>query len=494
MQQDQKIKHNTNLAQDRTHRGSHILYLVIVGVVFVSLTIIFLFFPRTRFSELEKRDLATFPIITEFSDDLSLYTSAISHWFSDSEPFRDEFMTLSMMFRDFIRFNVPGDDESVSFRPTTQVTDNVPPTEDGPDIQPDSASDTSSVDDNAKVAAAGIFIVGTGENVRALMAYGGSPQAAQAYVNTVNAYAQALPGVNVYALPIPTSTEFYLPEKVAKSSKPQKPTIDHIRNGLNGARFVDAYSQLANHKDEDIYFRTDHHWAPLGAFYAAKALAETAGVPFRNLDSYTRKVVHNYVGSMYGYSKDISVKKAPEDFVYYVPKGVNEKTTYITFKLDKNFRIESESAPYAGRFFHEYKDGSGAAYCTFMGGDMHLVKISTGTPGNRRLLVLKDSFGNPIPSFLFYSFNEIHVVDFRYFTKNMKKYVSDNGITDVVLVFNIFNTCSGSMMNKIRNYLTWKGDFESPEKDEEEKSVDDENIAEKRDEISPADTISEVSL
>ena len=217
---------------------------------------------------------------------------------------------------------------------------------------------------------------------------------------------------------------------------------------------MDAYSQLSAHTTEPIYLRTDHHWAPLGAHYAAKALAKTAGVPFRELDSYEEHVIHNYVGTMYGYSKDISVKNAPEDFVYYKPKGLTPETTYITYKLDKNYKIVDETGPYKEDFFHDYPDGSTAAYCTFMGGDHHIVKVNTGTPSERRMLIIKDSFGNAIPSNLFYSFGEVHVTDFRYFPKNMKKYVDDNKITDIVLAFNVFNICSSKSMERVRNFLT----------------------------------------
>ena len=55
--------------------------------------------------------------------------------------------------------------------------------------------------------------------------------------------------------------------------------------------------------------------------------ARVAGVPFRDLSNYERRVVHGYVGSMYGYSQDIAVKNAPEDFVYYVPRNVSYTTT-----------------------------------------------------------------------------------------------------------------------------------------------------------------------
>ena len=148
-----------------------------------------------------------------------------------------------------------------------------------------------------------------------------------------------------------------------------------------------------------------------------KPLPRSPASPFRPLSAYDRKVVHGYVGSMYAYAKDVALKNAPEDFVYHVPRDVTYTATYIDYTIDKNYRVVGESRPRRGIYFQHYRDGSAGAYCTFMGGDTRLAVIRTSTPGNRRLIILKDSFGNTLPGYLFYSFSEIHVIDSRYFTK-----------------------------------------------------------------------------
>lgn len=442
-----------NTAAPKKRHYAHEVFLVLVGVAMAGLCIVFLFFPRSRYSVLEKRDLAEFPDLASFEGSASDYTGAISRWFSDSEPYRDQFMALSMNIRDFLRVSLGDDDEAVTFRPsdTTSPVDDIVPNTPGAGAP----GENPLADENAKVAAKGIVIVGKGDNVMALMAFGGTGPYTQSYISLCKTYAETFPNVRVYAMVAPTSTEFYLPEKAANCSSPQRPVLDYIRQHLPAnVTYVDVYSELAKHTDEKIYLRTDHHWAPLGGHYAAKVLATAANVPFKDLSNYERKVVHGYVGSMYGYSKDISVKNAPEDFVYYVPKGIDYKTTYITYKLNPDYQVISQSGPYEGSFFHHFKDGSGGAYCTFMGGDQHLVKVVTGTKNGRKLLITKDSFGNTLPSNLFYSFEEIHVVDFRYFKENMKDYVAKNGITDLVLFFNIYSVCTPTATEKVRRFLT----------------------------------------
>ena len=457
----------------------HTLYLLVVGMVFLAFAFVFLFMPRSTYSELEKRDLAEFPDIKMINENPSRFTSEISQWFSDSEPYRDIFMTVSMKIRDFFRYKPGNDEEAVTFRPMAETTvkENIEDEETTADKEMEPGVNPLA-EENAKLAGSGIIIVGSGDHVRALMAYGGSSKSGDAYINTVNEYAETFPEVSVYALVAPLATEFYLPDKAKRSSNPQLPTINHIREGLSQkVKFVDAYSALSAHTLEDIYLRTDHHWAPLGAYYAAAELAKTAKVDFPGLDKYDKKVVHNFVGSMYGYSKDISVKNSPEDFIYHIPKNLDFKTTFITYFLNKDYKITSESKPFEGKFFKSFKDGSGAAYSTFMGGDQTLVKVETGTGSPRKLLIIKDSYGNALPGYLFFSFGEVHVVDFRYFTKNMKQYVADNGITDIVLAFNIFNVCSSGNMKKVKTFLTQRNGEYAPKNPEgKEKKNQDENL------------------
>lgn len=122
--------------------------------------------------------------------------------------------------------------------------------------------------------------------------------------------------------------------------------------------------------------------------------------------------------------------------------------------MDKNYHVTSVSKPYKSIFFYHYKDGSGGAYCTFMGSDMRITQVRTAIKNHRRLMILKDSFGNAIPGYLFYSFEEIHVVDYRYFGRNMKKYVEENKITDILFANNIFNAYSPKIYKRYLNFLT----------------------------------------
>ena len=440
-----------------------LLYVIVITLAYLLPTVAFNLLPRSTYSELEKRELRHFPTFTLDSLRDGSYTAAISAWYSDTEPYRDTLMYWSMQFRDLlgVRFG----EKNIQF----VAGDTAPDVETaGEEADPVLAADTVTVvnafesaeeeggaDDVAKVASSGIILVGSGDNVRALMGFFGTERGGAKYADVINQYGATFgKSVRVYCMPIPTSTEFYCPEEAAKFTRKQWPVFNSIFSHLsNGVKAVDIYSVLAEHTDEPIYLRTDHHWAPLGAYYAAQKFAQVAGVPFADLSAYEEHVVHRFVGSMYGYTQNVAVKKAPEDFVYYIPTNVEYSTTYVNYTLDEDYHVSGQGKPYKGKYFYSFKDGSGAAYTTFMGGDIKLTKVETSTRNGRRLLVFKDSFGNAVPGYLFYSFEEIHVVDFRYFTKDVVSYVDENRITDILFANNITNTCVNYTYSRYRKFL-----------------------------------------
>lgn len=421
---------------------------------------------------MERRELAKFPTLTWEALSSGDFTRDVSGWFSDTQPLRDNFLTIAMQIKGYLALHTGGDDDIVFHASEDEPYAD----EDGEGLNPlaEAADSLASASPSgtsveiadydghaapagaAKMASSGVIIVGSGSDTRALMAFGGNAKGGVRYAEAANLYKSVLGSdVNVYCMVIPLASEFYTPEKARKMTMPQLPVIRNIYSHLDaGVKAVDAYSALAAHVEEPIYLRTDHHWAPLGAYYAAEAFARKAGVPFLPLESYDTHTVHNYVGTMYGFSKDIAIKNAPEDFVYYTPRNVDYNTTFITIRLDSKFRPTGESRPFKGKFFRHHSDGSSSAYLTFMGGDYNQTVVRTGLGNGRRLVIIKDSYGNAIPGYLFGSFEEIHVLDHRYFRHDIASYVKENRITDLVMVNNVFNAYSTGVAARYRFILT----------------------------------------
>lgn len=464
----------------KRRRISDIVYLMTILTAFETIGLALLVFPRSTESITEKRELKKFPELSAESWFSGDFTAGVSEWFSDTVPFRDEVTDLSTQLRelrgfrqDGIRLHNVGTVQTDASKPDTSAPEQPsepqeqPGTASGESVENSSTAQTSkpqtttaapteeeepviNEDDSVTITNNGIAVVGT----RALMLYGGSYSVGEKYAGVVNRYKELLGNdVNIYAMVIPTSCEFYSPDSVKVYCGSQKDNIDYVYSLLKNSTGVDAYSSLKKHLREDIYLRTDHHWAPLGAYYAAQAFAETAGVPFLDISEYEQRVVHDYVGTMYGYSGDAVLKNNPEDFVYYVPKTVDYTTTYYDYILQDG-KIAGANAPYEADFFIKYSDGSGMAYCTFMGGDAKIVKVSTNAGTGRKLAIFKDSYGNALPPFLMGSFDEIIVIDMRYFTHNAIDYLKENGVTDVLFANNAFHAATASTVTYYNNFLT----------------------------------------
>lgn len=306
-----------------------------------------------------------------------------------------------------------------------------------------------------------VLIVGEGSAMRAMSNFSAGRGLGYAFAQRVNRVKRALgSGVEVYCMAIPTASAFYSPDTLRRQSTGQQQAIEGLYEKLlPEVHAVNVFTPLGHHAAEPIYLRTDHHWAPLGAFYAAGRFAKVAGVPFEPLASYEQRTVRRFVGSMAVLAGEKSLKFTPEDFVYYMSKEKKNMATYIDFRLDSTKQhIVGEGKPHAGVFFATYKDGASGAYCTFMGGDAKIVTVKTGTPNGRRLLILKDSFGNALPGYLFYSFEEIHVCDVRFFPRNLPQYVREHGVTDVLLAHNVFHLANPAVLEKYDQMLSGGGE------------------------------------
>lgn len=216
----------------------------------------------------------------------------------------------------------------------------------------------------------GIIICKDSCQVRALEPFTGTASGGTWYADAINSYRDTLDTrVRIYSMVVPTSAGLYRPDDAKAWIHEEEPVIDNIYQHMgDGVETVDVYPVLRQHQGENIYFKTDHHWSPLGAYYAAQLFAKKAHVKVPDLRDFDEYVVHNFVGSMYHYSKDIAVKNSPEEFVYYIPKDSSYITTYVGHNMGKNRKVVSLTEPFTGSFFIKYKDGSSGVYCTFMGG------------------------------------------------------------------------------------------------------------------------------
>ncbi len=264
-------------------------------------------------------------------------------------------------------------------------------------------------------------------NKRGLPLYPGGD--VQGYADTINEYKQKLGDVNVWSMVVPTAGGLYMPSNYKSLAVDERNDLNEIAKGLNGAVAVDAFSVLAEHKSEDIYARTDHHWLALGAYYSAKTFTEAAGLPFKDLSSYEELHLHDYLGTFYGYTQSASLLNNPEEFVYYRPKNEVTVTQYDTaFRdpLDVALLVPSGNMTPSGYYY-------------VFGMDNRIAHVHTNTGNGRKLVIFKDSYGNALLPFLTYSFEDIYLCDMRYFDLNAINFIKQVKATDVLFSMCIFS-------------------------------------------------------
>ena len=267
-------------------------------------------------------------------------------------------------------------------------------------------------------------------NKRGIMLFGGWETMGEEYAANLNRFKESLPDVNMYSMVVPTPCSFYTPEEYQHLITSEKANIDYINKSLVNVTPVDVYSALEKHKDEPVFMRTDHHWSSLGAFYGAEIFSAAARVPFARIDEYEKHSQEGYVGTLYTFSGDMILKENPEEFFWYVPKK-QFKTEYY----NRSFGFERE-----GDFFMDIENVAPVSwYMVYMAGDDHVLKITSEVGNGRKLCVIKDSYGNALIPWLTSSFDEIYVIDMRYFNLNAVQFIKDQGITDVLFAMNSFS-------------------------------------------------------
>lgn len=287
----------------------------------------------------------------------------------------------------------------------------------------------------------GMLIVKQDEHWRAMEMFGGG--SGDSYVKSLNTLREKLnDSVNIYSMPAPIACEFYTPSNFSDYYVSQEKCFSDISERLSkGIKSIDVCSVLKKHTEEHIYSRTDHHWQPLGAYYAAEAFAQVAGVPYDDISEYYKVTDEGYVGTLYTFSGDDRLKSDPETFTYYKPEK-----RIPTYYYDMSFGYG-----YEGEMLVPVDVDN--SYIRFLGGDNHSVKLMTGVNNGRKLLVIKDSFGNAEIPFYSSSFEEIYVLDMRYFKKNIVNFVNDLGITDVLFTMAGYSVV-GSNADNLENLIT----------------------------------------
>lgn len=446
------MNHASNPPEPREERRPDNRLAIPFFAALAILTVVAFLIPlRPTVSYTEKRELATFP---EFSVDSLLsgsYFSDITLWFSDTFPGREGWIQLSDFTKslhgyseiavvedDFMNQILnpveqetppPTQPPEISTGETTTDPDETTPGETEPSAQETVPQETQwggiDAGDDAEVYMGAVIQIGDS----AFNQIGFSEYVSRRYAAAVSNLADALAeqGVQVVSAPPPLAigimVEPEYQEKLGCARQDEMVTFLH-ENMSENVITVDTYNALVTHNDEYLYFRTDHHWTALGAYYAYDAICQALGQEAAPLDSFQELNQGDYRGSLT--TKVRYTSKLRTDTLYaYVPAG--DITMYNVY--DTNL-VEAELIQdLTNRTVYE-------TYLTFLGGDYRLQMIvNESLPEGSTCLIVKDSFGNCFAPFMTQNYHTVYVMDYRrYGQLTIRQFVDTYDVDTVVLM------------------------------------------------------------
>lgn len=353
-----------------------LLFFLLPVIVLVSSIIL----PDTGFSEKENRILASRPALKLDQIISGVYEKQFETYENDQFPLRDMWITLKA------------------------TTDRL----------------------MGKVEENGVYL---GKNGYLMEAFNAPSQTQyDATVNAMTSFAQKHSDLKQYALIAPNSVN------ILKSNLPafaptddQNPWIDKLKDSLTsaGVTFIDIRDTFTDHKAEDLYYHTDHHWTTLGAYYAYLQAAAVMGIDTSS-DSYDKAPVsQTFKGTLSAKSGFRSSET--DELDVFLPNGDNTLSSVVNY-VDEQKKSAS--------FYDTSKLNTRDKYALFFGGNHAQIKISTPTESNNTLLVLKDSYANSFVPFLAQHYRKIIMIDPRYYYGDLEQLLQVENVQEVLYLYN----------------------------------------------------------
>ncbi|MBQ8474672.1 MAG: hypothetical protein IJ499_03305 [Clostridia bacterium] len=209
--------------------------------------------------------------------------------------------------------------------------------------------------------------------------------------------------------------------------------------------------------EDGLYYKSDHHWTTYGAYLAYCEIARELGVtPYSLEDFEIETVTDEFYGTTWSAA---GVKWADGDKInYYRFDGDDNYTMKILEKTgvfegyEGCTYVEEDGEKYAqfnSFYVREYLSEKDK-YASFIGGNNGYTEITLNDGVEReKLLVVKDSFSHSMVPFLVRHYDLV-LVDLRYYQKSMLSYCEENGIDNVLMLYNMETLTEGEYLKFLR--------------------------------------------
>lgn len=412
-------------------------------LVMAVLTVVSFIIPlRPTQSYSERRNLAEFPEFSLSALADGSYFDDITLWFSDTFPGREEWLSLSSSISSMHGYS------EITIQGVIQESDEIPDTMQTPVTEPSEERAPTETEqeiaeeteetvpeetqwggiDAAEEEIHGSAVIQIGDS--AFNQLGFSKGQSDDYIEILSTFADIMAekDINVISAPAPTAIGIMVQNEYLEqlNCARQDEMVNYLHSGMSDHVVkVDTYTALVKHNSEYIYFRTDHHWTALGAYYSYRAVCEAMGYTPAELDSFEVWDQGEFVGSISG--KAYNPSKLRRDNVYaYIPQG--DIVTITTNESNYTF----ETALLADMTKRE-KD---TKYLTFLSGDDPITVVTNNSlPDAPNCIVVKDSFGNCFVPFLTQNYHNIYAIDYRkYYAMDLQEFCEEYEVDDIIIM------------------------------------------------------------
>ena len=239
----------------------------------------------------------------------------------------------------------------------------------------------------------------------------------------VSSLSERCPGKVSFML-VPSASTVY-PEKLplAAPQMDEEARINEAANVVQGGHFINVLPALYDHKDEYLYYRTDHHWTTLGAYYAYEAFCKELGLTPFDRSTHTVETAEDFYGTHY--SKARTWNAEPDTITWY---DLQNKLTIWNVTGPGQPTDGTETGLYDTAKLDVYDK-----YAMFLHGNNGLSRVEGD--GTGKILVIKDSYANSFVPYLTANYAAIDVVDFRNYNYGLDQLIADNDYDAILVLY-----------------------------------------------------------
>ena len=384
-----------------------------------------LFFFRPKKSDVERRTLTKFPKLSAQRMLNGGFFKDVSTWYADTYPGRDGLIAVNNKFQNTYGFEtqeklvtkVKEEADEIPVKKKTAKAEDVKEEVDPPK--------PGAVDKDVQdTITNGLYIKdGIAYNI-----YYFYQEGVDQYAGILNSAAKLLKDkTNVYSVLAPTNTILLDQETQEKlGGSDQEQTLKYYDSKYSkDVHMVNMTDIFKKHKDDYLFFNTDHHWTADGAYYAYKQFCKEKGIKahkksyFKKQDDYKP-----FLGTYYQELKDETLGNNPDTVHVYVPNGTNESKSVTKDGVEFDSQVIKDDT------FDEANK-----YMAFLGGDQRLTTIvNDAVEDDSACVLLCDSYGNAFAPFLVDHYHTVYVKDFRYTDPNIVDFCVQNNVTDLIVL------------------------------------------------------------